>query len=81
MQLSSGRSYGADMVISAIGVDPNASWLPQELQKEASDGGVLVDRHGMRPVPTRQPVLTALATGNIKYNRLTCCTCQGKRMN
>lgn len=46
VQLSNGRCYGADLVISAIGVIPNVSWLPQELQREPSDGGLLVDRHG-----------------------------------
>ena len=50
VQLSNGRSYGADLVISAIGVDPNASWLPHELQREPTDGGVLVDRHESNPV-------------------------------
>ena len=42
--LSNGKSYGADLVISAIGVEPNVGWLPEEIKREASDGGVLVDR-------------------------------------
>lgn len=42
--LSNGRAYGADLVISAIGVEPNTRWLPEEVKRDASDGGVAVDR-------------------------------------
>ena len=44
VHLSNGKSYGADLVISAIGVDPNTSWLPEEIQKDANNGGIVVDR-------------------------------------
>lgn len=44
VHLSNGKSYGADLVISAIGVEPNTSWLPEEVKRDARDGGILVDR-------------------------------------
>lgn len=44
VSLSNGKSYGADLVISAIGVEPNTSWLPEEVKRDASDGGIVVDR-------------------------------------
>lgn len=44
VHLSNGKSYGADLVISAIGVEPNTSWLPEDIKRDASDGGVVVDR-------------------------------------
>lgn len=44
VHLSNGKSYGADLVISAIGVEPNTSWLPEEVKRDASDGGIVVDR-------------------------------------
>ncbi len=43
LHLSSGRSYGVDLVVSAIGVDARAAWLPAELERCPDDGGVLVD--------------------------------------
>ena len=43
--LSNGRIYGADIVISAIGVEPNTGWLPEEISRGESDGGVMVDRY------------------------------------
>ena len=42
--LSNGKSYGADLVISAIGVEPNVGWLPEEMKRDARDGGIVVDR-------------------------------------
>ena len=44
--LSNGKSYGADLVISAIGVEPNTGWLPEEVCRDKSDGGIIVDRYG-----------------------------------
>jgi len=44
--LSNGKSYGADLVISAIGVEPNTGWLPEEVRRDKSDGGIIVDRYG-----------------------------------
>ncbi|KAL3152549.1 hypothetical protein ABBQ32_001576 [Trebouxia sp. C0010 RCD-2024] len=49
--LSNGKSYGADLVISAIGVQPNTAWLPQEIKRDAIDGGVTVDRLMQSSVP------------------------------
>lgn len=45
VNLSNGRSYGADLVISAIGVDPNTGWLPDDIRRDADDGGILVDKY------------------------------------
>ena len=42
--LSNGHMHSADLVISAIGVQPNTAWLPQSLPRDSSDGGILVDR-------------------------------------
>lgn len=42
--LSNGNMYGADVIISAIGVHPNTEWLAEEVEL-ADDGGVLVDRN------------------------------------
>ena len=50
IDLTNGHSHGADLVICAIGVSPNAGWLPQELERSGADGGVLVDRHVLLPV-------------------------------
>ncbi|DBB05673.1 hypothetical protein WJX77_005847 [Trebouxia sp. C0004] len=49
--LSNGRSYGADLVISAIGVEPNTGWLPQEVRRDESVGGIIVDRLMQSSVP------------------------------
>lgn len=43
--LSNGKQYCADLVISAIGVQPNTGWLPEEISRDAEDGGVIVDRY------------------------------------
>ncbi len=43
--LSNGKNYGADLVISAIGVEPNTGWLPEEVCRDESDGGIIVDRY------------------------------------
>ncbi len=44
VELTNGHSHGADLVVCAIGVVPNAGWLPQELERSEDDGGVLVNR-------------------------------------
>ncbi|KAL0044297.1 hypothetical protein WJX82_009836 [Trebouxia sp. C0006] len=49
--LSNGKSYGADLVISAIGVEPNTGWLPEEVCRDESDGGIIVDRLMQSSVP------------------------------
>lgn len=49
-KLSSGAEYGVDLVVSAIGVAPNTSWLPPEVAV-AEDGGVKVDQHMCSSVP------------------------------
>lgn len=43
--LSNGKTYGADLVISAIGVEPNTGWLPEQVRRGESDGGIIVDRY------------------------------------
>ncbi len=43
LHLSNGHSYGVDLIVSAIGVDARAAWLPAELERCLDDGGVLVD--------------------------------------
>ena len=43
VELTNGHSYRADLVVCAIGVAPNADWLPQELERSGDDGGVLVN--------------------------------------
>lgn len=42
--LNNGKTFGADLVISAIGVKPNVDWLPADVLREEEDGGILVDR-------------------------------------
>jgi hypothetical protein len=49
LHLSNGRSYGVDLVVSAIGVDARAAWLPAELERCSDDGGVLVDACATAP--------------------------------
>lgn len=44
MQLTNGSEYGADFVISAIGVVPNTNWLEGVIPLAEGDGGILVDR-------------------------------------
>ena len=44
VRLTNGMVYGADLVVSAIGVQPNISWLPQEVAVDEEHGGILVDR-------------------------------------
>ena len=43
VHLSSGASYGCDLIVSAIGVLPDTSWLPPCLERD-SEGSLLVDR-------------------------------------
>ncbi|KAA6429030.1 MAG: hypothetical protein FRX49_01140 [Trebouxia sp. A1-2] len=49
--LSNGKTYGADLVISAIGVEPNTGWLPEQVRRGESDGGIIVDRLMQSSVP------------------------------
>ena len=35
--------YACDAVVAAVGVRPDTSWLPSELERSLADGGVLVD--------------------------------------
>eukprot|EP00891_Asterochloris_glomerata_P002918 jgi/Astpho2/2918/fgenesh1_pg.00050_%23_160_t len=51
VEFSDGRRLGADLVISAIGVTPNTSWLPKEVPTAIGDGGILVDRNMESSVP------------------------------
>ena len=44
VHLSNGKQYGADLVISAIGVEADMGWLPAEVKRTIEDGGILVDR-------------------------------------
>lgn len=44
VHLSSGISYGCDLVVSATGVLPDTSWLPSALERD-SEGSLLVDRY------------------------------------
>ena len=44
VEFSDGRRLGADLVISAIGVIPNTSWLPKAVATATGDGGIIVDR-------------------------------------
>ena len=46
IRLSNGHTHNADLVISAIGVQPTTTWLPKGLHTDPQDGGVLVDRYG-----------------------------------
>ena len=43
VHLSSGASYGCDLVVSATGVLPDTAWLPPCLGRD-SEGSLLVDR-------------------------------------
>ena len=45
--LSNGKQYCADLVISAIGVQPNTDWLPEEISRDTEAGGVIVDRYAL----------------------------------
>ena len=51
VHLSNGKSFGADLVISAIGVRPNVEWLPAAVLRDKEDGGILVDRSAIVPSP------------------------------
>lgn len=44
VHLSSGVTLGCDVVVSATGVVPDTSWLPECLDRD-EEGGLLVDRH------------------------------------
>ena len=44
VRLTNGKVYGADLVISAIGVQPNTRWLPPDIALDEEAGGILVDR-------------------------------------
>jgi pyridine nucleotide-disulfide oxidoreductase domain-containing protein 1 len=48
--LSDGRILEADVVISAIGVEPAVDWVPSCIQR-GDDGGLLVDREMRTSVP------------------------------
>lgn len=48
VSLSNGRLHGADIVISAIGVEPSTGGLPEEISRDRRDGGVIVDRYVYR---------------------------------
>eukprot|EP01024_Parvocaulis_polyphysoides_P057179 TRINITY_DN6072_c2_g1_i2.p1 TRINITY_DN6072_c2_g1~~TRINITY_DN6072_c2_g1_i2.p1 ORF type:complete len:495 (-),score=102.85 TRINITY_DN6072_c2_g1_i2:217-1701(-) len=50
VKLSNGVIYGCDVIISAIGVNPNTHMLPSEI-KRAQDGGVEVDLSFESSVP------------------------------
>lgn len=50
VKLSNGRSLSANIVISAIGVDPAVDWVPLELQRGAG-GGLAVDHNMQTSVP------------------------------
>lgn len=39
---SNGKTYGADLIISAIGVQPATDWLPPSIHR-ADDGGILIN--------------------------------------
>mmetsp|Transcript_45434 Transcript_45434/g.144506 ORF Transcript_45434/g.144506 Transcript_45434/m.144506 type:complete len:237 (+) Transcript_45434:3-713(+) len=49
-QLSDGEVVGADLVVSAAGVEPNSEWLGGALDL-AEDGGVLVDAELLSSAP------------------------------
>ncbi|KAK9845833.1 hypothetical protein WJX81_003814 [Elliptochloris bilobata] len=51
LDLSNGRSYSVDLVISAIGVDARSAWLPLQLERCEDDGGILVDEELRTSVP------------------------------
>ena len=48
--LSNGHSYGADLVVAAIGVEPNVEWVAPEVAR-ANDGGLLVSRQALAGLP------------------------------
>ena len=46
LRLSSGKVYGADIILSCIGVVPNSAWLGKESGIElAEDGGIRVSEN------------------------------------
>ncbi|KAK9800326.1 hypothetical protein WJX73_002466 [Symbiochloris irregularis] len=51
VRLTNGKVHGADLVISAIGVLPNVSWLPEEIAIDEGTQGIQVDRE-MRTTAT-----------------------------
>jgi hypothetical protein len=53
VHLTNGHSHPADLVISAIGVAPDTSWLPTSLDRDDSEAGVLVSRQAKHPPPPR----------------------------
>lgn len=48
--LDNGNVHQVDVVVAAIGVEPNTDWVPAELER-APDGGILVDRCMQSSVP------------------------------
>ena len=44
VRLTNGSVYGADLVISAIGVQSHTGWLPADVSLDSDTGGVVVDR-------------------------------------
>lgn len=53
VRLSNNKIYGADLVISAIGVQPNSSWVAKEMQLSTEDNGIVVDRYSVSLVPNK----------------------------
>ena len=83
IDLTNGHSHGADLVICAIGVSPNAGWLPQELERSGDDGGVLVDRHVLLPMLASSSVARFFwghSNGRSGTITVTCHTCHCRDM-
>ena len=61
VRLTNGHVHEADLVISAIGVQPNLAWLPGTLRRDPEGGGILVNRRGLPTVHAPACVTSCLA--------------------
>lgn len=70
VHLNSGASYGCDLVVSATGVMPDTSWLPECLERD-KEGSLLVDRWALHPEPSWVNSLVSLTACLRRYSFAT----------
>ena len=71
VHLNSGASYGCDLVVSATGVMPDTSWLPECLARD-EEGSLLVDRWALHPEPSWVNSLVSLTACLRRDSFATC---------
>ena len=78
--LSNDRTLSADVVISAIGVEPAVDWVPPEVRRAADGGGLAVDHSMQTAVPgifAAGDACTVTGTGNTHWFQMRT-WCQAK---